>query len=756
MITPSRIFGAIGLTGGLDKSLDSIPSNFVKDGDVAIVSDNLNVYFYILDADSNLDENAPFIIKPDDIDSSVNPSINFKRWILISQKYFVDNIILQLGKYLQTSEIKAIENQPINLISSNGSVITIETDGRVTLNNTTVQGQLTVINGARKPPFIVDSTLRVANLNADKLDGLDADKFSLADGTRPFTGPVQGISPILPGHLTTKGWVEEYILQIQNVIYSYIDDAIANISIIADLANLTSRFNAHVSPSSDDHTQYTHIDGRRNFIGTIGGIDPTLPNHLATKNYIDTAISNIVTVHGNLLNLDQDDHLQYIHKDSRRGFENPIEGKTPVEDFHLATKEYVDERIANIFHTKKLQIHTIDHKTNEWVINHNFNDRYVVIDFYEKFTNRQVKPEKLQLTNNNTAIAFFSENIQGYAVVNGITEHYNFNSSNTWIVEHTFLSKYVIFNVFNTLNEEIFPDSATIVDDTHIAFTFSEPTQGYAVLSNDTTVYNFNIPSYEWNVFHSYNNKNLLANCFTDSHVEIVPIEIEATDDNTLLLTFAQPQTGYVIVSGSEAVILDPGLFIINHNHLRNLDSDDHLQYPNLDGSRGFTGTISGIYPTDDDHLVTKKYVDDEINNALNIEIVYDHNELNGLDQDDHLQYIPVDGSRGFTGTVEGITPTMAFHLTTKQYVDSLFNHMGSNVQKGTVNLFQGADNITVVINPPLSSYVVEVVIENTIDGSPSIYGHMIRRKVTTEFDVIFTGYIDSPNYKLNWVVHPL
>jgi len=46
------------------------------------------------------------------------------------------------------------------------------------------------------------------------------------------------------------------------------------------------------------------------------------------------------------------------------------------------------------------------------------------------------------------------------------------------------------------------------------------------------------------------------------------------------------------------------------------------------------------------------------------------HKYLLDLDSDDHLQYVPRDGSRGFTNTVSGVWPTESYHLTTKQYVD--------------------------------------------------------------------------------------
>ncbi len=49
---------------------------------------------------------------------------------------------------------------------------------------------------------------------------------------------------------------------------------------------------------------------------------------------------------------------------------------------------------------------------------------------------------------------------------------------------------------------------------------------------------------------------------------------------------------------------------------------------------------------------------------------ISDHGSLAGLTDDDHQQYILADGTRAFTGVVEGITPTADNHLTTKEYVD--------------------------------------------------------------------------------------
>lgn len=40
------------------------------------------------------------------------------------------------------------------------------------------------------------------------------------------------------------------------------------------------------------------------------------------------------------------------------------------------------------------------------------------------------------------------------------------------------------------------------------------------------------------------------------------------------------------------------------------------------------------------------------------------------LVSDDHLIYVPRDGSRGFTNTVSGVDPTQPYHLTTLQYLE--------------------------------------------------------------------------------------
>jgi hypothetical protein len=153
----------------------------------------------------------------------------------------------------------------------------------------------------------------------------------------------------------------------------------------------------------------------------------------------------------------------------------------------------------------------------------------------------------------------------------------------------------------------------------------------------------------------------------------------------------------------------------IHHGGLVGLEDDDHTQYALADGTRAFTGEVGGVdptvatslataqyvldkqaeitdvyitkdgsiaftgipqvvdatiqFPSIDQHLATKKYVDDQDAGYL------DHGGLTGLGDDDHTQYMTVDGDTsrtgGFNTVVSGQNPTDPAHLTTKFYVDN-------------------------------------------------------------------------------------
>lgn len=60
----------------------------------------------------------------------------------------------------------------------------------------------------------------------------------------------------------------------------------------------------------------------------------------------------------------------------------------------------------------------------------------------------------------------------------------------------------------------------------------------------------------------------------------------------------------------------------------------------------------------------------------------------------------------------------------------------------------------TVSFSQPFSdtNYAVTLGLENVVDLSPAIYSMIVSNKTVNGFTVLFSGDIDSANYKLNWI----
>ena len=133
-----------------------------------------------------------------------------------------------------------------------------------------------------------------------------------------------------------------------------------------------------------------------------------------------------------------------------------------------------------------------------------------------------------------------------------------------------------------------------------------------------------------------------------------------------------------------------------------------------------------------------------------------DHGLLLGLADDDHLQYPRADGgvgdSRGFTATVSGIYPTQSYHLTTKQYVDDQTQVVH---ESGRTPLALNDNTKDVVFGTSFSGtdYSLSVIMRNSVDSSPSIYPMIVTGTTTSGFSVLFSGDIDSNNYYLDYKI---
>lgn len=119
------------------------------------------------------------------------------------------------------------------------------------------------------------------------------------DGEIPFVAPQSGVYPTADQHLATKEYVDDvagggggggapdnaqYLVAATNGTLSAERVATDTVTIEWDFAT-AGQAKANAS------TAVTLVDGSRAFTAVVGGVDPTLSTHLATKGYTDFAIS---------------------------------------------------------------------------------------------------------------------------------------------------------------------------------------------------------------------------------------------------------------------------------------------------------------------------------------------------------------------------------------------------------------------------------------------------------------------------------
>ena len=133
----------------------------------------------------------------------------------------------------------------------------------------------------------------------------------------------------------------------QVVDKKYVDDKVATVVVVTDHGVLTGL-------ADDDHTQYILATGTRDFSGKVKYTShPTFSadTELVDKKYVDDKVATVVVVtdHGVLTGLADDDHTQYILATGTRDFSGKVKytsHPTFSADTELVDKKYVDDAIT--------------------------------------------------------------------------------------------------------------------------------------------------------------------------------------------------------------------------------------------------------------------------------------------------------------------------------------------------------------------------------------------------------------------------
>lgn len=538
-------------------------------------------------------------------------------------------------------------------------------------------------------------------------------------GDLRLSSTISGVYPIYNYHLTTK---------------QYVDDAIATYSGAHDDHNELN----NIQGGTDD--QYYHLTSAQHGLLTeVSGVLDASSQHIhddryfteseittisgdiityVSDNYVDNTemttisgdiVDQIITDHGALSGLDDDDHPHYILVDGTRGFTGTVSGVSPTMPYHLTTKQYVDDAVYGL-DWKDSVLDIVPIASGVQVTG----NRYIASATGGGWTQNQIYEwDGSQWVNDpvDEGAAAWVEDEDGVYTFNG-TSWVKFGNT----VTHNNLSGLQggTTNEYYHLTSTMYGDLTSfggvgnastehIHDDRY--FTEAEIT----TISGDIVA---QIPSLAGYATETWVNNNFIDNSEMTTISGDLQTQIDGKD-NYQYWTFAVEGTPQDNITSTDVLnfVAAGGISITR-------SAEDEI-------------TISGVSASG---------------------IITDHGSLTGLLDDDHPQYILVDGSGGFTSTVSGVYPTQDYHLTTKEYVDDATS---SGIDRhGRTNIGYTATQI-VVNFPDLghTNYTVNATLENTTDSPPSIYAFIISAKTSSSFTTLFSGRMDSANYVLNWMI---
>jgi hypothetical protein len=517
---------------------------------------------------------------------------------------------------------------------------------------------------------------------------------------------------------------------------------------------------------------------------TVSGVDPTQSYHLTTRQYVDDEIAtvsgNIITDHGGLTGLEDDDHLQYMPINASRGFTNTVSGVYPTQDYHLTTKAYVDTLSG----------------TGEITTASNLGGgeglyaQKVLVDLQFKSL---VGAGNIGLSSNSTTVTISGNKDHGdldglgdddhtqYILVDGTRAFTGTVGGITPTADNHLTTKQYVDNISQGLSWQepvidIVPIASGIAveGNRYIALTTSgtwtanyimeytgtswsgvEPAEGYAAWVEELDglyVYNNDYPAGSWVQFGSTTTHNNLSGLQGGTSNEYYHLTSTMYTDLTSAGGVGNASSEHIhddryytesevnTISGALSSEIDSD--IAAHAAI---SSAHHARYTDEEAQDAVGNIMSGA------GSVTVNYNDTA--NTITVSGIpaseIDHGSLAGLDDDDHTQYVLVDGTRGFTATVSGVDPTQGYHLATKSYVDQ-----GGIDNHGRQAVANGASQVSISFaDLGHTNYTINATLENITDSPPSIYAFIVSARASTGFTVTFMGDMDSANYVLDWSI---
>ncbi len=399
---------------------------------------------------------------------------------------------------------------------------------------------------------------------------------------------------------------------------------------------------------ADDHTQYMLMDGSRATVGLTAmsgrfqAVSGAFDDELTVSGIkVGDFLSPHTTDHGALGGLADDDHTQYMLEDGSRAFSATASGEA---DFGVATQLWVSGVPVGDFLSPHLVEGDIDHGSIAGLSDDD-HTQYSLADGTRAFTG----------------------GVSGEADIGAATQLWV-----SGVPVGDFLSPHLIESAIDH------GSIAGLSDDDHTQYSLADGTRSFTGTASGEASFGVATQLYVSGVPVG----NFLTPHLVEAAIDHGSIAGLSDDDHTQYIledgtrAFSGTASGTTFGAGTQMFVsgvpvgdfLTPHLVEVNidHGSIAGLSDDDHTQYSLVDGSRAFTGGVSGEAEIG---AATQIFVSGiPVGDFLSPHTT-DHGALGGLADDDHTQYILADGTRAFTGTASG---EASFGVATQLYVSGI------------------------------------------------------------------------------------
>lgn len=408
--------------------------------------------------------------------------------------------------------------------------------------------------------------------------------YLLEDGSRGIINPISGATPTLSYHLATKQYVDDSITSSSSgaspsasyIVWENSEASLTNEKTITGQSGITvDRSSASVVINWNYLSQFTGHTGQTGTHYTQDQIDHSL-----------------------LQNLTSDTHTQYILVDGTRAFTGPVSGATPTQDAHLATKQYVDDVVGPTPVEDLNDLNDVTTVAATGVFLYNFSGVWEEL-YVSGGSGIELVESGDLLTISNT-------------IYDDFTGHTG-NSSIHFTQAAISITESQISDLGNYLTnvDGLSGDFTGHTGDSSIHFTQAEISITESQISD--------LGSY------LTSETNDLTSAVTWANVPDANITESSVTQHEAALTITESQISdlgsYATISAFTGHTGDTSIHFteasIDHGSISGLGDDDHTQYSLVDGTRAFSGPVSGATPTQNAHLATKLYIDQAVSNAV-------------------------------------------------------------------------------------------------------------------------------------------